>query len=168
MTAGATPPPLTLLGDGTATVPGQRGEIRLSQDRKRWWNGVMWAPTATSMPPTALRSPEGDTWWDGAEWRPLAGVRRWHEAPLVIMALHVVPFALLVAALAGGGLVIWALAILMWIAWSILVGRSRLLKPRAKALMIVLSVVGIVAAVVLDLRERRYRDTRVAASAARL
>jgi hypothetical protein len=49
---------------------GQAG-LRLSEDRRWWWNGEQWQDTTLSVPPTARRSDDGSRWWDGVDWRPV-------------------------------------------------------------------------------------------------
>jgi hypothetical protein len=166
-TAGSEPPPLRPVGDGTAVVAGHRGEVRLSRDRTRWWNGVMWEVTATSTPSDALRDADGRRWWDGAEWRPVTKVRPWYATPAVLMALHGVPFVLIVLGLAVGG-VLLALGLLAYLVWAVVVLRSDLLGTRGKMLLVLLSVVGIALELLLRSRDARARDARVGASASRL
>ena len=160
-------PRLVVLGDGTAVVAGRRGEIRLSQDRKRWWNGVLWEAVATSTPPEALRNQAGTEWWDGEAWRPLAAVRGWYEAPIAVVAFHAIPLALIIPAVVAGGIGYWALAVIAYVAWAVVVARSRLLTARAKGLYL-FSIPGIGLETLLSQRQRRSRDSRVATSAARL
>jgi hypothetical protein len=45
-------------------------KVQLSPDRQFWWDGSIWHPAATEVPPTAPRSADGMYWWDGVSWRP--------------------------------------------------------------------------------------------------
>lgn len=44
--------------------------LKLSPDRRYWWDGQAWQDTALRMPPGVAVSPDGSQWWDGAQWRP--------------------------------------------------------------------------------------------------
>jgi hypothetical protein len=48
-----------------------QSELRLSDDRRWWWDGEQWQDTALSVPPGARRSDDGRHWWDGMSWRPV-------------------------------------------------------------------------------------------------
>jgi hypothetical protein len=43
--------------------------LRLSPDRRYWWDGTTWRDATLAIPPGAQRSPDGTMWWDGVEWR---------------------------------------------------------------------------------------------------
>lgn len=48
-----------------------QSELRLSDDRRWWWDGEQWQDAARSVPPGARRSDDGQHWWDGSSWRPV-------------------------------------------------------------------------------------------------
>jgi hypothetical protein len=65
-----------------------QSELRLSDDRRWWWDGEQWQDSALSVPPGARRSDDGQRWWDGEIWRPVpTSERMWTtrslEAPAV-------------------------------------------------------------------------------------
>ena len=43
--------------------------VRLTSDRRYWWDGQFWKDTMLEAPLTAKRSADGRFWWDGEEWR---------------------------------------------------------------------------------------------------
>jgi len=50
-------------------IPG--GDLRLSADRRYWWDGHAWKDSEQEIPATAQRSADGQLWWDGRTWRPV-------------------------------------------------------------------------------------------------
>ena len=47
----------------------QPAAVRLTSDRRYWWDGQFWKDTLLEAPLTAKRSGDGRFWWDGQEWR---------------------------------------------------------------------------------------------------
>jgi len=45
--------------------------VRLTSDRRYWWDGQFWRDSLLGAPPAAKRSADGRFWWDGVEWRPV-------------------------------------------------------------------------------------------------
>jgi hypothetical protein len=45
--------------------------IRLSDDRRCWWDGTAWIDCALTVPPQAKLSEDAKSWWDGQDWRPV-------------------------------------------------------------------------------------------------
>lgn len=161
-------PKLVSLNDGTAVVGGERGEVRLSSARTRWWNGIVWQPTSTSTPPAALRNQAGTEWWDGEEWRPVTNVRAWYLSMAgVAVGLGVAYLIGILYEVTGAG-VLLALDILAFVAWWGFVIRANFLRPRAKVLIILLGFIGMGIEWLVQSQNRRSRDLRVAASASRL
>jgi hypothetical protein len=99
----ATPPLGVKLGDGTLSVPGTHGHVRLSESRTRWWNGRIWERTAESTPWTAHFDPTGQKWWDGVAWQPTRRVLPWLRRPMQLTVLQcVAPLLVLVVLLVVG------------------------------------------------------------------
>jgi hypothetical protein len=58
-----------------------QAELRLSEDRRWWWDGEQWQDTTLSVPPRARRSDDGSRWWDGMNWRPVFPSGRMSPSP---------------------------------------------------------------------------------------
>ena len=140
------------LGDGTLLLR-DRGEIRLSANRQRWWNGRAWLTVKDAMPPNARLDAAGERWWDGVEWRPRAATPPpWERRPIlaalsgswllwvVLMAVGVLPGLI--------GVVLLAVVSIPGIALTL---RSKILRGAEKGWYL-LSVVGLA---VLWFRARR-------------
>ena len=46
---------------------------RISDDGEYWWDGSAWRSTRESLPPGAIRSPDGSKFSDGTQWRTIPG-----------------------------------------------------------------------------------------------
>jgi hypothetical protein len=53
-----------------------QSELRLSDDRRWWWDGEQWVDSALRVPPGARRSDDDQHWWDGMSWRPVPAPER--------------------------------------------------------------------------------------------
>ncbi|HET9051642.1 MAG TPA: hypothetical protein VFO60_08055 [Candidatus Dormibacteraeota bacterium] len=144
------------LGDGTVSVRGRRGEVRLSRDRSRWWNGRMWLRVGESTPWNAHMDGDGRRWWDGVEWRARAATEpAWTRRPVlaVLGGAWLVIVVLLVAG-ALPGLVGAVLLVVVGLPGAVLTLTSKVLRGGEKALFL-LSVVGLLIMWVRGLRARR-------------
>ena len=142
--SGAAPAAAVDLGDGTLLVPGRRGEVRLSRDRARWWNGRAWQRVDESTPWNAHFDADGQRWWDGVEWRARgATAPLWMRRPALMVAggnwlLWVVLLAAgLLPPIVGAGLLV-----VVGIPGVVLTLTAKVLRGGEKALF-VLSVVGL-------------------------
>jgi hypothetical protein len=60
-----------------------QSDLRLSDDRRWWWDGEQWVDSALRVPPGARRSDDDQQWWDGVSWRPVpASERLWSARSL--------------------------------------------------------------------------------------
>ena len=131
------------LGDGTMLVHGRRGEVRLSRDRSRWWNGRAWQPVAASTPWNAHFDADGKRWWDGVEWRQReATAPIWMRRPALMVAGG--NWLVWVVLLAAGvvPIVCVALLVVVGIPGIVLTLTSKVLRGGEKGLFL-LSVVGL-------------------------
>jgi hypothetical protein len=131
------------LGDGTLLLR-DHGEIRLSGNRQRWWNGRMWVSVADSMPSNARLDAAREKWWDGVEWRPRRHtVPAWERRPILMgLAGSWLLFVLLGAVGVLPGLIAAILIIVVTLPGAYLTVTSKILRPLEKFLYL-LSVVGI-------------------------
>jgi hypothetical protein len=141
---GADPLPKAVdLGDGTLVLRDQ-GEIRLSANRQRWWNGRAWMLVTECMPPNARLDEKGERWWDGVEWRPrTATLAPWERRPL--LAGLTATWLLWVVLMAAGALpaVIGLILIVVTsLPGAVLTLRSRVLRSGEKGWYL-LSVLGL-------------------------
>ena len=130
------------LGDGTLLLRDQ-GEIRLSANRQRWWNGRSWMLVADCMPPNARLDEKGERWWDGVEWRPRAStIAVWERRP--VLAALTGSWLLWVILLAVGvpGVIVLILILVVSLPGAVLTLRSRIMRPAEKGWYL-LSVFGL-------------------------
>lgn len=131
------------LGDGTFMLH-DHGEIRLSANRARWWNGRAWELVAESTPWNARLDPAGEKWWDGVEWRPRAVMMAaWERRP--VLAVLTATWLLWVILMAAGvlpGLLGLILIVVVSLPGVVLTLRSKILRGSEK-LGYLFSVVGL-------------------------